>query len=236
MDLTEGDIIMIALTVFFGIFIITAAIWGPLYFLQMARRRQEADPEVQAADSTPDERRVNEVRSDRTTVGYNEAVPLRPSQSRFVSLRQWLGALLTPLFRMRRERASPPSEERSAPFVLGAGSRFDDTAVRTPENHELDELGPNDQVSSHHLVGSSVSGPAFDGHVNIAQIYEIVELRARRASFLVPDVLNHSQQLNMAEVQHGGEQQGVDDDLELGPFRPEYGDGPMATITKSKTC
>lgn len=218
--------IMIALTVFFGIFIITAAIWGPLYFIRAARNQQQADPERQAADATPSQNGETIIRSDRATVGDHDAVPSRPRNTRFAGLRQRFRRLSVSLFHVR----ASPSEEDPQPIILEMVSQFDDIVARLAQ-HEPGELGGSD--GEDHLAEFEVSHPTPNAEVNVHDISGLVELVAQRESSLVPVSLSQVEQLSMDQSQHDDEQQ---ENAQSGPSRPEHGSASMAAITKCKTC
>lgn len=167
---------MIALTVFFGM---TAAIWGPLYFIKKARRRQ-ADPERQTANGTPSQ----DHHSDRATVGGDEGRESEAPLARFVSsCQQRLAGVVASVSHMFQLRgAAPTTTAGPEPLV------FETVSAWISETHELDELAPDGQDPVDALAGieAPMPDPTADGQVDVDKINELVATVARRESHLVP--------------------------------------------------
>lgn len=237
--LTEGDLVMIALTVFFGIFIVTAAIWGPLYFIRKARRQRRADPETQTAGAAPSEYG----RSDHATVDDSVNGPSTQTPPWIMSLYQRFDRLLDSLPGMLRISASRNQAHLWPLDTLETGRRFDDIGARIPEVPELDErrpngVGPLDPLDPLADIEIVEPNPAANGQVNVDEINDLVALQARCEPYLAPIDLNQAQPVDLNLVQvHGNdeEQQEEVDDLRSEPSRSVRGAVSMTTITRWKT-
>lgn len=212
---------MIALTVFFGIFGMTAAIWGPLYFIKTARRRQ-ADPERQTANGTPSQ----DHHSDRATVG-GEA-PL----ARFVnSCQQRLAGVVASVSHMFQLRgAAPTTTAGPEPLALETVSAW------VSETQELDELTPDGEDSVDVLADIDVPmpDPTANGQVDVDEINDLVEVVARRESNLVPfdeGAVSHDN----GQDEDLDEQQGIAEEAQAGASGFDHHSGAsMATTTACK--
>lgn len=202
--LTEGDLIMIALTVFFGIFIVTAAIWGPLYFIRKARRQRRVDPEVLAADGAVSEHG----HSDRAAVGDTETGSLAETPPWMMSLCRRVGHMLKCLRRVIHIRA-PRKENNLWPLdTLQAGRRFDDE-VPQPDEHEQDGEDPLDPLADIH---PDLPNPGANRQVDPDAINNFIALRSQSESHLAPIGCYEPRQvdMNLVQVQDNDEEEPED--------------------------
>lgn len=223
---------MIPLTVFFGIFVITAAIWGASYFTKKTRNRRHADPEQQTANgsSSPSHH------SDRATVGDDESRGWEAPLSRFESSCQRLADVVANLSHIFHQGAAPtaPGSEHPWPLILETVSAW------MPEKYELGELTPDGENPMDHLaaIDVPVPDPRANGQVHIDEINNLVALQTRRESHLM---LLDLERGPMASVHHDdgqdedfNRQDDIVGETQAGPSRSGYVGASMATITACK--
>lgn len=217
---------MVALTVLFGIFFITAAIWGAWYFSKKTRKRQ-ADPERQTPNGSPSP----SLHSDRATVGDDERRGWEAPLSWFVSLCQWLANAVANLSHIFHWGAAPPASDSENPWPL----ILETVSARIPETYELGEWTPDGEEPKDDWadIGVPVPDPSANGQVHIDEINDLIALQARRESHLVPLSLERGPGQKMASAHHD-RQYDIIEEAQAGPSRPGHVDASMATISTCK--